>query len=158
MASGVQDIDRGYKKIVKELGKVKNAPYVKIGVLSSAGEYEKGGHASLADVATWNEFGTTRSPSRPFMAQTFDENQEETKAFIEKEQGRVLDGKQTEAQALARIGVFYEGKTKQTFVKGEFAPNAPYTIERKGSSRPLIDTGRLLRQSITHEVRMDGGE
>lgn len=157
MANGVQDIDRGFKKIVRELGKVKNAPYVKIGILSEAGSYETGGNANLADVATWNEFGTSRIPSRPFMAQTFDLFQQETKSFIENEHGKVLDGKQSEEQALAKIGVFYQGKTQETFVKGEFAANAPFTVERKGSSKPLIDTGRL-RQSITHQVRMDGGE
>lgn len=157
MAGSVRDIDHGFKRIVKELGKVKNAPYVKVGVLSESGAYEKGGNASLADVATWNEFGTSTSPSRPFMAQTFDMNEPEARAFIEKEEAKVIEGKQSQEQALKRIGVFYQGKVQQTFVKGEFAANAPYTILKKGSSRPLIDTGRL-RQSITHEVKMGGGE
>ena len=40
---------------------------------------------------------------------------------------------------------------KNTFTTGSFTPNKPATIKRKGSSRPLIDTGHL-RQSITSKV------
>jgi len=35
---------------------------------------------------------------------------------------------------------------------GKLAPNAPSTIARKGSSKPLIDTGSML-SSITYAVR-----
>jgi hypothetical protein len=37
------------------------------------------------------------------------------------------------------------------------APNKPSTVERKGSSRPLIDTGALKR-STTYVVRSKGQE
>jgi hypothetical protein len=36
-------------------------------------------------------------------------------------------------------------------VNGKFAPLKAKTIKRKGSSKPLIDTGQL-RQSITYRV------
>lgn len=37
-------------------------------------------------------------------------------------------------------------------------PNAPYTIEKKGSSTPLVDSGRLIN-AITYEIGMgNGGE
>ena len=39
--------------------------------------------------------------------------------------------------------------------RNNFAPNAPYTIRKKGSSEPLIDTGRL-RASIGYIVRENG--
>ena len=64
-------------------------------------------------------------------------------------------------------GERYEGEMKQTFTKETFAPNAPITInggwmrnkvngkvfkvKGKGSSRPLVDEGRL-RGSIIHKV------
>lgn len=153
----MRDIDHGFKRIVKELGKVKNAPYVKVGVLSDAPAYEEGGNANLADVATWNEFGTSTSPSRPFMAQTFDMNEPETRAFIEKEEAKVIQGKQSQEQALNSIGVFYQGKIRLTFVKGSFVKNADSTILKKRSSRPLIHIGHL-REQINFEVKMDGGE
>lgn len=36
-------------------------------------------------------------------------------------------------------------------INGDWEPNSPLTIERKGSSKPLIDKGDL-RRSITYEV------
>jgi len=48
-------------------------------------------------------------------------------------------------------GIVAENACKQWFVnpKNGWPPNKPATIKRKGSSRPLIDTG-ALRQNITH--------
>lgn len=149
----VKDIDRGWKQIRKQLGVAEGKPYVKIGVLSDAGAYADGG-VNLADVATFNEFGTSSIPSRPFMSQTFDTNQQDIKEFIEKQYSGVLSLKQTISDGLKKIGVWYTGKVKEIFTKGEFAPNSPSTLAAKyPSTRPLIDTGRL-RQSIDHEVVM----
>ena len=38
----------------------------------------------------------------------------------------------------------------------EFAPNAPSTIEKKGSSTPLVDDGDLVGSIDTHD--MDAGK
>ena len=40
---------------------------------------------------------------------------------------------------------------KATIGRGHFVPNAPNTIKQKGSSQPLIDTGRM-RNSVSHKV------
>lgn len=57
---------------------------------------------------------------------------------------------------LKLAGAFLEGKIKELFTKtpSEWPPLKPETIKRKGSSKPLIDTGRL-RNSITHKVEED---
>lgn len=59
-------------------------------------------------------------------------------------------------QVLRKAGAFLEGKIKELFTKtpSEWPPLKPETIRRKGSSKPLIDTGRL-RNSITHKVEGD---
>ncbi|OCA57864.1 hypothetical protein AA93_07090 [Xylella fastidiosa subsp. pauca 11399] len=44
------------------------------------------------------------------------------------------------------------GDVKATIRHADLAPLTPQTIQRKGSSAPLIDTGQML-QSITYEVR-----
>lgn len=147
MGGNVKDIDRGWKNIVKELTKAKQ-PFVKVGVLSDA-ETKDG--QNLASIAAYNEFGTSKIPSRPFMAQTFDLNNSQTKRFIDKEYGKVLDRKQSIADGLYKIGIFYQEKTQSQISLGKFAPNKPATIKAKGSSKPLIDTGRL-RKSINFEV------
>ena len=56
--------------------------------------------------------------------------------------------------ALDRAGLAGENASKQWFTdpRNNWAPNAPSTIRRKGSNRPLIDTG-ALRRAITHVVR-----
>jgi HK97 gp10 family phage protein len=167
MSANVRDIDHGWKNLKKEFLSLKQ-PYVKVGVLSNSGAYApfqkikfrrgkvirgriKSGKALLADVAAFNEFGTSTIPSRPFMAQTFDQNISQTRNFIAQEYGKVLDRKQSISQGLYKIGIFYQSKTQDQMVKGNFAPNKAATVRAKGSSRPLIDTGRL-RQSINFEV------
>ena len=152
MAS-VKDIDHGWKRIVREVGAMKGS-YVKVGVLSDAGSYATGeGSINLADVATFNEFGTSRIPSRPFMAQSFDKNIPQVNKFIAFKQDAIYARKETTAGALENLGIFYQGKVQQEFSSGDFAPNAPSTVEAKESKTPLIDTGRL-RNSINHEVVM----
>lgn len=57
---------------------------------------------------------------------------------------------------LKLAGAFLEGKVKEKITHSDpsWPPLRPETIKRKGSSRPLIDTGRL-RDSITHKVEGD---
>ena len=52
---------------------------------------------------------------------------------------------------LRGVGFAYEEKLKSLFTANNWAPNAPATIRKKGSSSPLIDTGQL-RRSISSEV------
>ncbi len=147
----VEDIDHGLKRIMEEVRKMEGA-YVKVGVLSDAGTYDEGGKANLVDIATWNEYGTSKGiPARPFMGQTFDKNQQQTHEALGNEYGLILDGKANANGALKTVGVWYKGEIQKTFTEGEFEPNAPSTIAKKGSSQPLIDTGRL-RSSINFEV------
>jgi hypothetical protein len=122
---------------------------VKVGVLSSAGSEKNGTH--LADVATFNEFGTSRIPSRPFMRQTFDNNKNSIKTASDGLKSDVFKGEISVQGALKKLGVWYKGKIQKTIVDGEFIENAASTIKAKGSDRPLIDTGRL-RQSINYQI------
>jgi len=60
-----------------------------------------------------------------------------------------------------RIAVLLEGEVKKKFGSADLAPLSPATIARKGSSKPLIDTGSL-RASIEGRVielkELQGGE
>lgn len=64
---------------------------------------------------------------------------------------KVLEGKITEDRALGLVGVTAVGVIQKAIAAGIAPPNAPSTIEAKGSSKPLVDTGRL-RQSISWAV------
>lgn len=51
-----------------------------------------------------------------------------------------------------KIGIVASNDVKDYFVSGSFKPLDQKTIDRKGSSKPLVDTGEL-RSSITYEIR-----
>mgnify|MGYP000849598978 CR=1 FL=1 len=51
-----------------------------------------------------------------------------------------------------KIGIVASNDVKDYFVSGSFKPLDQKTIDRKGSSKPLLDTGEL-RSSITYQVR-----
>jgi hypothetical protein len=55
---------------------------------------------------------------------------------------------------LEKAGQLGENAAKRWFTdpRNNWAPNAPATVEEKGSDKPLIDTGEL-RRSITHVVK-----
>lgn len=163
----VKVIDRGWNRIKKELDDIDNA-YVNVGVLSDAGQYAqfsslkksqgkfvKGrthtSTANLADVATFNEFGTSDIPARPFMGQTFENNRDIVGASIAVMKDQIFLGETSVTRALNKLGTWYKGLIQKIFKEGEFQENAPATIRIKKSSKPLIDTGRL-RQSIDYEV------
>ena len=62
----VQDIDRGWQAIKREVEKAQGQ-IVAVGILS--GSANDG--VSIAEYATYNEYGTKHIPSRPFMAMSF---------------------------------------------------------------------------------------
>ena len=57
-----------------------------------------------------------------------------------------------ENQGLERIGAVVAGAIQQSIRDLRDPPNAPATIERKGSSNPLIDTG-FMRLSVSWRVQ-----
>lgn len=146
----VKEIDRGWNRIKSEIEKIDKS-YVKVGVLEEAGAYEEG--QTIAQVAGWNEYGTTRIPARPFMRQTFEKYGDEIQTQIKGFLGKIIDGKESVAVALKKVGEMAKGKIQKTISSGQFAENRPATKEQKGAkkNKPLIDTGRL-RQSINYEV------
>jgi hypothetical protein len=83
---------------------------------------------------------------------TVDEDKRLFTRFLDKEKEDIVAGKQTRERALKRLGIFAEGRVKLKITKGPFVPNAPFTIRKKGSDKPLIDTGRM-RGSIISKVK-----
>lgn len=106
-------------------------------------------------VAAVNNYGSQSRgiPARPFM-------QEGAKAAIAGEAGQIaaalvpaLNREEITAfEILRQMGPYAEAAFKGVFTGHEWQPNAPYTVEQKGSEQPLIDTG-LLRNSLTHVLR-----
>ena len=110
---------------------------------------------SLAEVAAYNEFGSSDTPARPFMKQSFEDHEDELKAACERVNATIASGGSVE-QALNALGVTVKGLVQTEIVDGDFAENAPSTIKKKGSDRPLVDTG-TMRQSVNYAIKRRGG-
>jgi hypothetical protein len=64
----------------------------------------------------------------------------------------ILEDKLEAKQAMGLMGVLVTSAIQEQIANGVPPPNAEETIDRKGSSTPLINHGQL-RQSIAYEVR-----
>ena len=145
----IRDSDPGFRKLRKNF---KGPDSVDIGVFAKQG-------SELVIYAATNEFGTDRAgpnrnitiPERSFLRAGIDENRRELKKFAAKKALDVLTGKLSKKAALSQLGLLAQGKVQLKITRGPFVPNQPSTIILKGSSKPLINTGRL-RQSISFEV------
>lgn len=108
---------------------------------------------TLAGVAAVHEFGSAdgRTPERSFLRATFDANRSRYAAQARRVAGRVLAG-EAPGPLLEALGLGIAGDVQERIAAGIEPALAPATVARKGSSKPLIDTGRL-RQSISSRVR-----
>jgi len=142
------------KKFFKELEELQKLQ-VRVGF--QHGKEEDGNGADMADVAMWNELGTVRSPPRPFLRQSVDNNVDTIKAMCKTQLKEIAEGKKTAREALQAIGVTQKGLVQHTIRSGNFVANAPATVKKKKSDKPLIDTGRM-RQSVNYVILGKGGD
>jgi hypothetical protein len=174
--SGVTDKDLGFDRIMRDLETLGSGADVYVGIRQAKGEKPAGlrkadgtvtnSDATIAEIATWNEFGVTvetddgdqvKIPERSFLRSTMDENVERYTDLMGRQLGQVIDGEQTPKGAFKILGAAGVRDVQMKIRKGVAPANAPSTIARKGSSKPLIDTGRM-RQSIDYQVDMGGKE
>lgn len=138
------DRDLGYREILKRLAGVRDSA-TRVGIHEDA-------ESDLAVIAATNEYGSEdgRVPERSFLRATVDANQttygDELTAAVEAH----IDGERLLTDGLDLLGARVAGDVQQFMTDLQEPPNAPSTIARKGSSNPLIDTGRL-RSAIRHE-------
>jgi hypothetical protein len=147
----IRDTDRGARRVVAALSAAAGQAHVQVGVLGRDADksYEDG--VTVAMVAEWMEFGTPSIPARSWLRAWVDENQDAIQKRAGEEMKAVIAGKRTREQACARLGIWAVGKIQERIARGIAPELAQSTIDRKGSSTPLIDTGQL-RSSITSRV------
>ncbi len=108
----------------------------------------KGPALNVAQVAFWNEFGTSRAPPRPFI-----------RDMIASKSGRwgialglnLKATKYNAEQSLALMGEGIKDQMVTSIVQFKDPPNAASTIARKGFNKPLIDTG-VMQRSVDFQV------
>ena len=111
--------------------------------------------SEIATYAAANEFGTKRSPARPFFSKAMDDNADKHLRILEIQAARVIAGETTAQPALAALGVEVRNDIIRSIDEGPWAPNAPATVKRKKSSRPLFDRGDMKRAV---NFKVGGGE
>lgn len=145
----IKDKDHGFQRIQLDMKGLRGRS-VKVGIMGN----EQVDGVSVIDYAVYNEFGTSRGiPARPFMSKTAELHTDDITNFTAALVGRIIDGKISDDTALHNIGMKYQSYMQQTIrdAKSWAAPNSPRTIAKKGSSSPLIDTGRMVG-SVRYEV------
>lgn len=103
-----------------------------------------------AKIAFFNEFGTRNIPARSFIRSTLAEHKRDIVGNFAMNFQQTHDAKMT----AALTSTYVENLIKAKIASGDFTPNAPSTIKKKGRNQPLVDTGRMLN-SVKGVVRSE---
>lgn len=143
------------KKLGEIVGLLKDLEKAKVVVGVTAATNGRDGGLSNAMIAAVHEFGSPAQgiPERSFLRSTVTENADKyAKMEAEKVKEAIASGRMSTYDAYSVIGNEAMNDVKLKIANGPFKALDEKTVERKGSSKPLIDTG-ALRQAITFEVR-----
>ncbi|MBJ9673366.1 hypothetical protein [Burkholderia gladioli] len=121
---------------------------------ATGSELHPGSSITNAQLAARLSFGDPEKglEARPFIQRGIENGQRHIQGVLANGLRCAARGEGTVDAAYEAGGVAAVGAVQAEVRKGNFAPNKPETIARKGSSRPLIDEGNLI-QSTTSEVR-----
>lgn len=145
--SRVIDVDHGLKKLVERMRKADDeSAYVKVGIIDSTSNRAAGGTLTNAQIGAIHEFGSPAHgiPERSFLRATFDANKSKYRGQLRKLCELILDGKTDTQKGLALLGLGAAADVQNRIRAGISPANAESTIEQKGSTKPLVDTGQLL--------------
>jgi len=141
----VTDHDRGFRRILKLLQKQAKRADVRVGWFQTA-KHPSG--ISTAAIATVHEYGSEKAhvPKRAMLAPTVDTHRAEYARLYREAWASAIDGKEPIERSLLRYGNRVRNDVVRLIVAGDFVPLAQSTIDRKGSSKPLQDTGTMRDQ------------
>lgn len=125
---------------------------VLVGIQEGAGSEDE---TTLAQIAQWLHDGTSTIPPRPFLSTTLDGRLSYVRQMVGRLVKAVLDGKLEPEQALQILGQWGRDRVVGAIDQGFPPENDEETKRRKGSDKPLIDTGQL-KSTISWVVEMDG--
>lgn len=111
--------------------------------------------------AIWNEFGTAGGasgggwggpvPERPFLRNAMRDNRQKYRDGMKASAKKLLLGQTALQTVLRKLGADAQGDVQESITSLSDPPNSPVTIELKGSSKPLIDSGEM-RAAVTYKV------
>ncbi len=140
------------QRTLKLNSKAAQESVVKVGIIASKGGDEpvEGGDITMIELAAIHEFGSPAAgiPQRSFIRSTFVREANVMGEICGKLVTQVIQGMPLE-RALGLLGAWGVAQVKNTIKNRqttgpENQANKPRTIAKKGSSLPLVDTGRLI--------------
>ena len=140
------DFQLAKAEIQRELAKLRGNKYATVGIHEDAGNTEDGAMTQAQNGVLQN-FGNDKIPARPWLIPGVESA---TPDVIDTIASGIEKGLPTD-QIMEQVGAIAAGATQQYITDLRDPPNAPYTIEKKGSDNPLIDTGSM-RSSVTYKV------
>lgn len=104
--------------------------------------------------AAVHQFGSIERniPPRPFLDKGVEKGSDKYKKLAKSRMKPILQGRLSVDNYYKLAGQIATAEVKKYIREGDFVPLSPMTIKRKGSSKPLIDTGQM-RNTVTYEVR-----
>ena len=145
--TGVQQLQNELKK---EMAKLSPDKYVLVGLNEGLGKHNNS-DLTVAEIGAIQQFGTPTIPARPWLDTGVEKAVPEINRIIEK---AYESGEFDQDRALELIGISAVNNVQENITDIRTPPNAPSTIDKKGSSNPLIDTGQM-RQSVTYVITKD---
>lgn len=129
---------------------------VKAGILAKDGSQNHGEGITVFKIGMIHEFGVPEKniPRRSFIRAPIENNIKEITKLIEHNHKLVSENSISAEVALSRIGIKAQNTIKESFRNNDWKPLKRATIKRKGSSKPLIDTGQLIG-SISYIVEKE---
>ncbi len=129
---------------------------VKAGILAKDGSENHSEGITVFQIGMIHEFGVPEKniPRRSFIRVPIENNIKEITKLIENNHRLVGENAMSAKVALDRIGLKAQNTIKQSFRNNDWKPLKRATVKRKGSSRPLIDTGQLIG-SISYIVEKE---
>lgn len=110
----------------------------------------------LAELAEKLHYGDAHIPARPFLEDGLETHRDMLKKLIKDQLTKLTS---TGKANLDKIGVAAVGAIRELVYSGYYkdkVPNAPLTIEQKGSDTPLIDGANMI-QSLEY-IAVQGGK
>lgn len=156
MAENYYEVDHGYRALKAQL-RMLDRSYTKVGLPEGGETHGRLDYEKLVQAAHTNEFGyePMKIPERSFIRSAADENAGEILAWQERSVDKILGLRSTVPAELEAIGESMKVRIQHKIQAGPFAPNADYTVQKKGHDMPLVETGQLF-ESIQHKEHISG--
>lgn len=152
--------DRGLRRLAAKVHSGSQAK-IEVGILEKQGQYDYADPSGregkkIIDIANATEFGTPTSPARSFVRGYADKHRKDILSIIRVNLTRAISGDLSIEDAYREAGQAMESGMVQFVMdrgEGSYAENADYTVKKKGSDIPNVDSGQLL-SAISYRVSL----